>query len=267
MNFIVEKAADIVFNKAVEDGSKKVNNMLEGNKLQKILLQSFEGYRKLEKIKNPQKEPECQIDRKAIMSVDKNMIMPNITMEQLEKNLKNLFDKCITTDNEEKAGSIRKIICYNYKNGVSDLVTISQIDEDIHKVYKTVLEKTNEISGKLDREAYKVKEIDQGVKEINRKLKMEPQQQIIFNDELDNSRMFCYISLKLSEDIDEDYLAEISSNIFAEWDDYKDESGITNVNFNFYEPIVQNELKEYLKYIDEEFSENNIGIFGITSHF
>lgn len=81
MNFIVEKAADIVFNKAVEDGSKEVNNMLEGNKLQKILLQSFEGYRKLEKIKNPQKEPECQIDRKAIKSVDKNMIMPNITME------------------------------------------------------------------------------------------------------------------------------------------------------------------------------------------
>lgn len=264
---ILNSVLDNIFDKLVGEGFEIFQEIIESGKLQRILLHSFEDYQEMEKITNNKMKSECYIDRNAILSIDANLISPNLMPEQLEKNIEDVFDKCITTDNEDKASRIREIICLNYLKGVRDFITISQVDADIHDVNNNLNQKGKEIKGLIDKTSNHVKEMNEGVRELNRKIQKLPQQQLIFTDELERSRVYCYISLQLTTDIDNDYLEEISHNIYAECEKYEDENGFTNININFIEPITQGTLREYLEYIDSEFSQNDIGILRITSHF
>lgn len=253
--------------KLVGEGSEILQEIIEDGKLQRILLHSFEEYQELEKINNNKMESECYIDKDAILSIDAQMIMPNLTPKQLEKNLSTVFLKCIKTDNEYKVSRIRECICLNYLEGVRDFITISQVDEDIHKVHNNINQQGKEIKELIDKTSNHVKMTSEEVRELNRKIQKLPQQQLIFISELDWSRVYCYISLQLTTDIDNNYLEKISKHISAKCKQYKDENGLTNVSFYFEEPIVQKGLKVYLEFIDDEFSENEIGILSITSHF
>lgn len=257
MSYIIDKVADIVLDSVIGIGKEKLDDILEETKLKKILINSIHDYNELQKIVGGKREEYCIIDRKTIQALDKKLIMPNLTMEELETNLLDFFKKCIRTDNKEKANSIRKYICHTYKLGVAGLISISQVDEDIHRVEKNVRESEKKVSVKIDVAQAK---IIQEIKKI-------PAQQLIFIDELDDSRVYCYILLQLTTDVEYDYLQELADNIFAEFDTFFDEQGFFHVSFNFLCPIKQYELRGYLEYLNEEFLENNIGILSVTSHF
>ena len=260
MNYIENKVWDKAFDTVFRAASDEIKAILDEKNLQKLLLQSFSVYINLEEIRNPKAKPNCHINKRLIMSVKKSMILPNFTIEELEKNLKEIFDECIITDDKDKAANIRRMICFQYKISVCDYMTLSQVDDDIHSLENTTKQATSEINKKLDN----IKEIQ---KKINSKLKMLPQQQIIFIDELDNSRFYCYISMQLTQEIDEDLARDIADHTYSEEEIYTDEQGFTNLNLNFEEPIAQVDLKEYLVYIDQRLSGENIGILRITSHF
>lgn len=264
---ILNSVLDNTIDKLVGEGFEIHQEIIKDDKLKRILLHSFEEYQEMEKITNNKVESECCIDKDAIFSIDAQLIMPNLMREELEKNLSTVFQKCIITDNEYKASRIRKVICRNYLKGVRDFITISQVDEDIHKVHNNINQQGKEMKELIDKTSNHVKMTSEEVRELNRKMQKLPQQQLIFISELDWSRVYCYISLQLTTDIDNDYLEEISHNIYAECEKYEDENGFTNININFIEPITQGTLREYLEYIDSEFSQNDIGILRITSHF
>lgn len=257
MGYIIDKVADIVFDSVYELGKEKLNNILEEEKLKKILANSIKGYNELQKIRNDNSEDECIINRESFDLLKKDMIMPNLTIEELEDNLLSFFEQCIRIDNKEKAKRIREYICHTYKLGVAGLISISQVDDDIHKVEKSVKESEKKV----------VVKIDKSKEEIIQEIKKKPAQHLVFIDELDESRVYCYIDLQLTTEIENEYLQELSDNVIAECTTYYDEQDFFHVSFNFLYPIAQCELKMYLKYLDREFMENKIGILSITSHY
>lgn len=257
MGYIVDKIGDIILDSIVELGKEKCEELFAGAKLKGILKKSINDYIDLQKINNPRANVDCIIDKESFEQLDENLIQPNFTIEELERNLNSFFEKCIITDNMEKAYTIRRYICHSYKLSVAGLISIGQVDEDVHNVNKNVKESTNKICGKIDETENK----------IIRTLKNMPQQQLCFLEELEDSRVYCYISMTLKREIDEDFLFEIADNINAEEETYIDEQGFFNVSFDFLEPITQYTLREYLKYINEQFWQNNIGILSIRSHF
>lgn len=90
---------------------------------------------------------------------------------------------------------------------------------------------------------------------------------LYFVDELDNSRVYCFIILKVSREVEAYIMEEIEDNIGfgAEYSFYESD-GVDCVEVDFLDPICQKDLREYLKVVDQFFSENGIGIFGIFTH-
>lgn len=261
MDFFIDKVVD----KVIDEGLNSMEKMRLENKLKKILKKSMDDYISMEKIKNPNCEPQCVVDEDKIQNLEKRLIMPNLSVEELECNLKQFFSESIIVDDEYKADSIRKFICHNYKVSVADFITLNQVDEDIHKLSKSISTGNEEIVNKLDKADDRIKEMSADVKSINKRLHSNAQYPIYFLNELDDSKVFCYISMRVLGYIDEDFLEEIGDNIFAETDVY-DKDGFTNIDFNFLEPIVQSEMKENLQYINAEFSQEDIRIISVSTH-
>lgn len=262
MSFFVDKVID----KVIDIGLNNLDKMLVENKLKKILKKSIDDYISLEKIKNPNSESQCVIDENKIQDLEISLIMPNLSVEDLEYNLKEFFSECIVVDDEHKVNSISRFICCNYKASVADFITLSQIDEDIHELNKLMSIGKEEIINKLDKTDNRIKEMSESVKLINKSLHSDVQYPIYFLNELDDSKVFCYISMRVMADIDEEFLYEIGSNVYAETSVSIDEYGFTIIDFNFLEPIIQSEMREQLKYINDEFSKENISIISVSTH-
>lgn len=169
-------------------------------------------------------------------------------------------------DDEHKANTIGKIICCNYKNSVAGFITLNQIDDDTHEINKLIRSGKEEIINKLDKTDNKIKEMSERVKSINKSLHSNDQYPICFLNELDDSKVFCYISMRVLDDINEDFLEVLGDNVYAETNVYIDKDGLTNIDFNFLEPIIQSELKENIKYINDEFSQEGIRILSVSTH-
>lgn len=262
MYFWVDKVVD----KVIDAGLNSMEKKLLENKLKKIFKKSMDDYISMEKIKNPNYEPQCVVDEDKIQNLEERLIMPNLSVEELECNLKEFFLECIIVDDEDEANNIRKFICYNYKASVADFITLNQVDEDIHKLNKLLSTGKEEIVNRLDKADNRIKEMSERVKSINKKLHSNDQYPIYFLSELDDSKVFCYFSMRVMGDIDEDFLEEIGDNVFAETDVYIDENDFTNIDFNFLEPIIQSEMKKTIKYINDEFSQENIRIISVSTH-
>ena len=84
--------------------------------------------------------------------------MPNLSVDELENNLKEFFSECILENDDYKANRIRNYICCNYKTSVADFITLNQIDENIHKLNKEICNGKEEIVSKLDKTDKKIKE-------------------------------------------------------------------------------------------------------------
>lgn len=257
MSFTLDKVADIVLDTVIDIGKEKADEILEERKLKKVLCNSIKEYIRLQKISDSKKETEFVLDKKSITDLDKRKIMPNLTVEKLEENLREIIDKCIITDDKDKARIARKYICHSYKLGVAGLISISQVSEDIHSIEKNVRESERKISAKIDK----------GTQRIIQEMQKRPAQQLNFIDELDDSRVYCYILLQLTKEVENDSLQELADSIFAEYDAFWDKQKIFCVSFNFYYPITQYDLKCYLKCLNESFAEENVGILSIVSHF
>ena len=88
-----------------------------------------------------------------------------------------------------------------------------------------------------------------------------------FVEELNNSRIYCFIIIIVNTEVEEFLFQEIEeeSNVTAEYRLYKSD-GLYNIDVLFFEPVCQTELRDYLKVLDKVFSENSIGILGILTH-
>lgn len=98
---------EYIFGKMTDSGIKKVKEWLNKNRAQKILLQCFSDYYE-------NNNEFCRVDKKAILSVDSNKIKPNLRPEKIMEEIKDVFEKCIFTDDAYKHESIKLEIVYNY---------------------------------------------------------------------------------------------------------------------------------------------------------
>lgn len=249
-----DMVGEYIFGKLTDLGIDKVGGWLNKNKAQEILLKCFcdtyENYREI-----------ICVDDKVILAVDSYKIKPNLRPEKIIENLKDVFKKIILTDDPYQFKRIELEIVYSYlKEANNELLKLCNLDEDIHFVQDEVLENRSVIEKNH-------KEISKGIQDIYSRLKNDMHPILYFVQELNNSRMYCYIILKVSTEVDE-YLferIEEESGIGAEYEQYM-EDGLPHIEINFLEAICQRDLRIYLEVLDKLFLEDGIGIYGILTH-
>ncbi len=245
---------DYILGKVADAGVEKVKEWMNEDKAQKILLNCFMGcYEKNKEIMN--------VDKNLIMSIDSNKIKPNSRPEEIMNNISDVCDQCILVDDLDKRKSIEIEIVFDYlKEASKDLLELYHVDEDIHRVQDDVLENREIIKSQH-------KMVSKEIEQIYEKLKQDILPLLYFVDELDNSRVYCFIILKVSREVEAYIMEEIEDNIGfgAEYSFYESD-GVDCVEVDFLDPVCQKDLREYLKVVDQFFSENGIGIFGIFTH-
>ena len=245
---------DYIFGKVADAGVEKVKEWMNEDKAQKILLKCFMGcYEKNKEIMN--------VDKNLIMSIDSNKIKPNSRPEEIINNISDVCDKCILVDDLYKRKFIEIEIVYDYlKEASEDLLELHHVDEDIHKVQDEVLK-----TGEMIKSQHKM--VSKEIAKIYEALKQDILPLLYFADELDNSRVYCFIVLKVNRAVEDYIMEEIEENIGfgAEYKFYESD-GFDCVEVVFFDPVCQKDLREYLKVLDQFFSENGIGIYGIFTH-
>lgn len=245
---------DHVLGKLSDYGEKKIKDWLSEGEAQRLLLKCFNDY-------YAEDNENCFVDKKAILAVDESIIRPNNRPEDIINSLGSVFEKCIITDDKFLARRIETEIVYNYlKEANVKLIDLCDLDNDIHKVEDEVIE-----NRKLSQKNHE--EVKQKFQEIPSILDSNAMQTLQFINELDNSKLFCYIILNIRGDIDDEILTEVENqtSIAGEYKIYQ-EKGFDYISIYFMDPLCQREMKEYLKGIDEVFANNGIGIYGIYSH-
>ena len=72
---------------------------------------------------------------------DSNKLQPNHRPDDVVKDIKEVCEKCILTDDSYKRKAIEIEIVYNYlKEANKDLLKLCHVDEDIHSVKDEILE-------------------------------------------------------------------------------------------------------------------------------
>lgn len=245
------------FGKVSDASLDAITQLFKEKKGQKLLLKCFEEYIAREGTEC------CYLNKDVILKVSSNKIQPNYTLTKIISNLEDIFEKCIKTDDEDFALSIRREICSNYLNkSRKELLESYHLDEDIQMVNDEIL-KSREINSQEHAE------ISKDIKEVCVNLRKKPQQMLYFINELDKSRMFCYIILVVSEEVEGYIMDEIyeETGIGTEHENYSKPGELNHISIDFCEPLCQCELKEYLVGLDKIFSNYDIGIYSITSHF
>ncbi len=245
---------DYILGKVADAGVEKVKEWMNEDKAQKILLKCFMGcYEKNKEIMN--------VDKNLIMSIDSNKIKPNSRPEEIMNNISDVCDQCILVDDLDKRKSIEIEIVFDYlKEASKDLLELYHVDEDIHRVQDDVLENREIIKSQH-------KMVSKEIEQIYEKLKQDILPLLYFVDELDNSRVYCFIILKVSREVEAYIMEEIEDNIgFGAEYSFYELDGVDCVEVDFLDPVCQKDLREYLKVVDQFFSENGIGIFGIFTH-
>ncbi|SHJ80770.1 hypothetical protein SAMN02745136_00935 [Anaerocolumna jejuensis DSM 15929] len=254
---IGEMIIGYTFGKVSDASIEAFTKWFEGKNGQRMLLKCFEEYIAREGTDC------CYLDKNEILKVNSNKIQPNYTLTKIISNLEDIFEKCIKTDDEDYALSIRREICTNYLNkSRKELLELYHLDENIQMVNDEIL-KSREINSKEHAEMSK------NIKEVCVSLRKKPQQMLYFISELDNSRTFCYIILEVSEQVKNQIMDEIyeETGIGEEHENYSNPGELNHISIDFCEPLCQCELKEYLEGLDKIFSKHDIGIYSITSHF
>ena len=245
---------DSIFGKVADAGVEKAKEWMNEDKAQKILLKCFMGcYEKNKEIMN--------VDKNLIMSIDGDKIKPNYRPDEIIENISDVCDKCILVDEPYKRKAIEIEIAYDYlKEASKDLLELYHVDEDIHRVQDDVLKNREIIKSQHKMVSKEISKIYESLKKYTLPL-------LYFVDELNNSRMYCYIVLKVNKEVKDCIMEEIEENIGfgAEYNFYESD-GFDCVEVDFLEPVCQKDLREYLKVVDQFFSENGIGIFGIFTH-
>lgn len=248
---------EFIFGKLSDYGIKKVKEWFDKNKAQKILLKCFEEY-------CAENSQNCYVDKEAILAVKSNAIQPNYSIQKIIKNLNKVFDKCITTDDVHEAENIKlNIACSYLHEAQRELLELYHIDERICEVKDKVQE-----SKKIIEKNHK--EVKEECGKIISALKQEEIQPIqYFIEELDDSRMYWFVDLKVMENTDDSTLYEIVDDVIdsvgVESEVYKG-SPFKCLHIQFFEPICQSDFRDYLREINKEFVEYGIGIYGILTH-
>ncbi len=125
---------EYIFGKVADDGIKKIKEWTNKDKAQRILLKCFKDCHKNNK-------EIILVDEKAILSIDSNKLQPNHRPDDVVKDIKEVCEKCILTDDSYKRKAIEIEIVYNYlKEANKDLLKLCHVDEDIHSVKDEILE-------------------------------------------------------------------------------------------------------------------------------
>jgi len=240
-DMVIDKAVDgilgILANKSIEELKEFVNK----NKRQKILLGCI---KEIKNENSDNKNLEVNILSEEILNIGDEKISPDLSIEELKLNLNPLIEKCLKTDDEELFKEVSTKICESYMKK-------SRLSIELYHLLKKEEKNFEMIDKKL---------------EMLKNISEEPPQLIHFIDELDDCKMFCYIYLWVSQEIEEEILYELEENTFGvETKNYKVD-GLYYLDINFVEPISQKDLKDYLTELNKVFSRYNIGVYGVYSH-
>ncbi|MEG0839341.1 MAG: hypothetical protein RSF33_05990 [Hydrogenoanaerobacterium sp.] len=254
----IEKVIDGILNLSMDMSIDEIKKILAKGKNQKMLLKSFQAA-----VKYLNSEAE-----KSICGVSDEQIAPNLSLKELKSNLRDIFQICIIADDENESSEIQDKICLDYKRRAAATLELSHILEN-QQLNNVKLSEGMECNGKsIDLMTSNTKAIAVQVKELNSKLKQEPKIELHFIDELESSRMFCYINLRLTEHIPNSIYEEFEKNLGwgMENEEYEDEQGFQCLNLNFFEPNSQAGVRDVLRALDETLPQYNIGILGIYTH-
>lgn len=233
MMYLIEKALDAVFD-SVKDSIKKE---IEPYQLKKMMVNSID-YVKKEHFKN------VEINggyKEAINNINAELIAPNLTIEELSENIKPCLNNLIKSMSEKEKDEFLYGVCLHYKLESAEHITISYVDNDIHSTHDNLVYRDSMESP------------------------------LHFLEELNDCMQYEYIHLILGKD-DEEFFKELGDEIAAECEYIKEGKseprykGLSEVFYNFPEPVLQCDLREKLAYINERCRKEGYGIVSIRSN-
>lgn len=251
---------DYIGNRALEELEKNFKNYLNEKELQKILLGCF-------------KDAEIKIDdsiKREILDIDSEKIKPNMSKQEIEENLKELFSN-IFDNNEEYSGNAKSkkdYISSEYlkraRKNILELHHILEVLDDV-KADITVLIEASERQEKTSKK----------VDELYNEMRKRGGSKIHFIDGLDDTKVFYYCELEICgehqvinspmiDEILEDLVPNTGIPFYVEC---KDNVLFSTVTIQFCEPVSQGLFKVFLSNLNELFYEKDIIISKITSHF
>lgn len=262
----IEKATGELFNV----GIKHFDDVTTVVKLRKILKKSVVEYKENEEeINGLNNKVRFEIEDDLFSDLQESLIKPNLTIKQLENNLKDVLSKCIITDDKDKFEKIVKYICSDYKYRVQKYITLYHIDNDIDQLRTMVDDKSKEMKCGLEKNEQATKRVGKDVRELldienDRKI----ENPIRFIDELDDVKSYGYIAIKMlnNDNIDEEDIYNTGYKIGAETRIDKTQDGFKEIIYTFFDMLVQSELRDVLRTINEEFLKNDIKIISIYTH-
>lgn len=281
---IVEKVIDTVISSISEDIRTKYDESTYADKLRKLLIQSFEEYREIDKVAKDRevdkgvKQRESGSDYSGIYSpsdieeviykIDVRLLSPNQSIDSLVQKLDTSLEACINADDKYKKERIKKMICTMYKEKVAKYITIQQISGDINDMKENSKKEIYQIKDTLQKSTKEIAVIREYTEYIT-KCQNSEYREINFIDELDNCKVFCFFILVFINPIDEDFINDMIAQFpqiykIEKYDE--DVNGFTQVIFQYHDPRLQCGVREDLREIGDFLNDNGMGVIGLLSH-
>ncbi len=250
---------DYIGNRACEEAEKKFREYLKRDELQRILLQCF---------KDMDVEINENIEQK-IYNIKSEQIKPNMSKEEIELNLKDIFLE--TIDKNEmyygKSQNTKSSICAEYlKRSRKNILELYHIMDVLDDVKADLI--------KLIRDGEKQQETFKKIDELHEELLKRTGNEIRFIEELDTSKVYFYCEVEVCtyyQGIEETFidifeqLKDDTSALFIE--NHVFDEIFCTIYIQFTEPLVQYKFRDFLKHMNSLFAREEIMISKITTHF
>lgn len=247
---------DYIGNRACEEAEKNFKEFLKRDELQNILLQCF-------------KDADIIIDssvKKMILDIRSDDIKPNMSIEEINNNLDEIFQNVIDSSGEEPQDNKKLYICSEYlKRSRKTVLKLYHVLEILDDVKKDV--------SKLMQSDLMQQKTSKKVDKIYEELLKRRGNQIYFIDELNSSKIFWYCEIEICtffeglEETLEDIFNQIreDTTVYFE-EDYNTTTFFCTIFISFTEPLIQYKFRDFLKHIDRLFASEGIMISNITTH-
>lgn len=270
MDYIIEFFGETLYRVAEE----RAKEFISKKSLQKLLL----GIMKEDK--------EAKVDnilRKEIMNISSEKIKPNLFEEQLKENLDNIFEMAFPDSTYRNQHSNNVVKKYK-KNAMKEFLGLYHLEENIEEILKN-LDKTNQSTQKIHSRIDNVEEhvgkidkkMDKMPKFVEKAIKEGKTGQLLFINELNQSRAYFYLIMELctnlyryDDDLEDDLDYILGNSIKGEYGNFEyaidNDEGFCKLYIDFEGAILQCDLKEFLKRLNDELYKKDIQIVSISTN-
>lgn len=245
-----DKLVDIFLDRVFDMGTDEIQKLLQAKIRQKTLIKCIDHFAKSPMFKNEYPKEELNYDKEMILKIEDDKLRPELTTEELENNLREVFRLGVHLSQVKESNMALKTICEAYRKrisatiGLADLMNavhsdkdkiINKLDAESQNISNRVENSKKDLEDKIGKESQnisvnmenstkklenKIDEQSQDSKKICELIKKLPKRPLQFIDALDNSREYCYILFKLAvpltESLAERFYSELEDEIYIE---------------------------------------------------